>query len=514
MIKILIFKHLIKTCIMSQYIRCIGANKDGSQCHRIVNLSQDKNLDLICYQHKTQDNSVGFAHNARKYYIHNLLINTGLFTDIVNLILDYDYNFFGVCCKIKETILAIFDNYDYPSVHILSDGTVLISIRGGQIAMKSLFDRYGSRYKQNYCTDIGVSEKFAKNEQILFGHSGYITCVAHDENTIITGSQDKKIIIWKKSINDDSKSEICDLGTNNKRRKQSLEISNKRQRKSLEISNKRRKQKRIRNNSRTDFPTINPKQEDRRQWIKEHILVGHTKWIRYVNILHSDLIISWADDNELRIWNSRTGSCEFETRISSNITCMVIIKESSRCISEPKILINKIACGLNNGGLIIYKIQSDRQPYKSYIHQMSIHHEIHLPEDNHEIVSIASLKDGRIVSASDKLRVWNPISGICEFILKSDKRIEYGGVLPVNKVLGAHTWVEYVNILPDNKVISMSSDGALRLWSVPIRTCDNKQITLNAEYGVYLSENPTEIHVLDDGQVITRQGCSFASIWQ
>ena len=210
----------------------------------------------------------------------------------------------------------------------------------------------------------------------------------------------------------------------------------------------------------------------------EMTLEGHSKCIYCLLQLADGRVVSYSEDNTLKVWNVHTGVCEMTLEAKSPTTYIVrhilVQLADGRVVSNDR---NKLKVWNVNTG--VCEMTLEKCGFMSIVQQLT---------------------DGRVVSDGDNntLKVWNVNTGVCEktlyghvrnvhcLVKLADGRVVSGGGYDDNtiKVWNIHTGVcektlkGHSNLvghlvqLADGGVVSGSGDGTLKVWNVNTGVCE------------------------------------------
>jgi WD40 repeat protein len=168
-------------------------------------------------------------------------------------------------------------------------------------------------------------------------------------------------------------------------------------------------------------------------------LLGHNKSVQCVATLNNypdpsgccfgervERIVSGSFDSTIKIWNSKTGVCDFTFYEHSGAVYCIAVLSDGRIISGSKDRTLKI-CNLQTGECnVTLKGHSD------------------------SVLCVAELPDGRVVSGSldNTIKVWNVHTGKCD-----------------HTFTGHYDAVRRIVVLNDGRIISALDDNTIRIWS-------------------------------------------------
>jgi WD40 repeat protein len=174
------------------------------------------------------------------------------------------------------------------------------------------------------------------------------------------------------------------------------------------------------------------------------VLKGHRSFVRDVDVISGDRIVSYSWDGTIRIWNQKSGKCvkvlhehrKFNARSSADLTELgyggIFTLNSGRFLSW---------CG--DGNARFWDV--------SGVPRM-----VSLNGHSDAIVGAEEMPEGRILTFSDDktLRLWDRISGECIALMTGHTA----------EVWGAEA-------LDDGRIVSWSGDGTLRVWEPAFSRC-------------------------------------------
>lgn len=190
------------------------------------------------------------------------------------------------------------------------------------------------------------------------------------------------------------------------------------------------------------------------------VLEGHAKWIEGTLVLPDGRILSWSEDETLRIWDSGSGKC-----------LCVLEWDSAQWIEG--------ALPLRDGRLLAWAKDATLRIWDSRSGEcLAI-----LKGHTGWVKGALILPDGRILSwAKDgTLRIWNSQSGECTGLLEGHS----------GEVRGAL-------VMPDGRILSWAKDRGPRIW-------DNRSGECLVIMGGHLG-NVTGTLILPDGGVLSWAG--------
>jgi WD40 repeat protein len=146
-----------------------------------------------------------------------------------------------------------------------------------------------------------------------------------------------------------------------------------------------------------------------------------------VAILPDGHIISEDFEDNLHMWDPQNNDKQTEKFLECNS-----IHENTKCVI---LYGDRLFIGGSKGNLKEWNIQNETYDIVSHDH-------------NDQIMSIALLPDGRIVSGSrdNTLKIWNTANRICDITLE-------------------HHGINCVCVLSDGRIVSGSDDNTIKIWS-------------------------------------------------
>ena len=284
------------------------------------------------------------------------------------------------------------------------------------------------------------------------------------------------------------------------------------------------------------------------------VLEGHSKWIEGALVLPDGRILSWSEDETLRIWDSGSGKCLVvleghasawiegalvlpDGRILSwakDATLRIWDSQSGECLAVLKGHLEwvKGALVLPDGRILSWAKDATLRIWDSQSGQcLAV-----LKGHSKEVAGALVLPDDRLVSwAKDKTpRIWDNRSGECLAVLEGHSEIVTGAlILPDDRILSwaggygskdsvLRIWVSQSGkclavleghtgrvtgalVLPDGRVLSLSGDTTLRIWDTRSSEC---LAVLKGH-----SEAVAGALVLPEGRILSRALDKTLRIW-
>jgi len=162
------------------------------------------------------------------------------------------------------------------------------------------------------------------------------------------------------------------------------------------------------------------------------VMEGHTDRVKGAQALADGRILSWSNDNSLRLWDARSGEC------------LATLKEHTRCVNGAQVLADgRILSWSDDNSLRLWDAHSGKCLATLVGHAR-------------EVEGVQILADGRILSWSldDSLRLWDAHSGKC-----------------LATLVGHTDYVKGGQVLADGRILSWSVDHSLRLWDARNGKC-------------------------------------------
>lgn len=193
----------------------------------------------------------------------------------------------------------------------------------------------------------------------------------------------------------------------------------------------------------------------------QSILRGHTGGINKIAV-KENIIISGSINGEIKIWDERYNSLDVKTNSTNSVNYLEILSKE-RFVSG-----------------------SDKENFMS-IYNKNVK-ELELKGHTSNIYCMCILQNGRIAtgSADTTIRIWNPINGICEFILRghigtitditpyrNDKIISishrFMRIWDINTgeckfIISAERFINNPTPLPDGRIATSTNDGDVIIW--------------------------------------------------
>lgn len=182
---------------------------------------------------------------------------------------------------------------------------------------------------------------------------------------------------------------------------------------------------------------------NKQQWIREHILLNHTGYIKSITKLNNygyDGIISTSFDNSIRIWNLETGECDFRLENIIFPISLILLPQNDSSFCE-------FIVG-SNSNIGAWKIK--RNDLGNFEYSSS-----NINSGKKYVTYLSNINDGLrsqrlIFSCMSDHQIWNSNTYKCDFILR-----------------GHTDLIIDTDVLPNGQLITSSYDHNINIWTIP-----------------------------------------------
>lgn len=240
----------------------------------------------------------------------------------------------------------------------------------------------------------------------------------------------------------------------------------------------------------------------------ENSIIGNKDCIKAIYISMDNRIIVLTFDNEIKIWNPKTGNVDLIILIRSHRNCDPIVTTQNHIIFP------------NWNSIMVHDIHTGELKFD-------------LIGDKHRITDIKILSSELILTASRGylLRLWNINTGKCEKILEGHKDairclliLQDGRIVSGSNDNSIIIWKDYqiqfvlkndspiilLNTLIDNRLISVTMNNEnMRIWDTDTGKCEVTFPNLHEKY-----KDINSIITTTDGKIITGGSDGKIIVWK